>query len=87
MEQEKQERYTDTEINNEWSSMLNIFKALIDKNPAPEKIKDDLLALKEAAKNSVKLTPRQREGINDRCQNYLNGTYGKGLSHNKVNQS
>lgn len=81
------EFYTDTEINNEWKSMLNIFKDLIEKRPSIDKVKEDLEALQEAAKINPKLTPRQREGIHDRCQNYLNGTYGKGMAHEKVNQS
>ena len=60
-----------------WNSMLEMFKKIIEKDPAPEKVKDKLLELKKAAINTHHLTERQKEGILARCDNYLNGTYGK----------
>lgn len=60
-----------------WKSMLAIFKQITDKEPAPEKVKDKLLDLKQAAINTTHLTERQKEAIISRCDNYLSGTYGK----------
>lgn len=59
-----------------WRELINEFKALIEKNPPPEKIKDQLAALKTKATHSIELTPRQVEGIVDRCNYYLKGEYG-----------
>ncbi len=60
-----------------WQQMLKAFKIIIAGDPAPEKVKDKLLALKEAATNATVLTARQREGIHGRCDNYIAGTFGK----------
>lgn len=84
MSETKQTAATDAEINAKWVSMLNMFNKIIDDKPAVDKVKDKLIQLQELAKNSI-LTPRQQEGIYERCQNYINGSYGKGLSHEKNN--
>lgn len=59
-----------------WRQLLRMFKKLIEGNPTPEIIKEDLIALKQTASLSIELTPRQVEGIVARCDNYLNGEYG-----------
>jgi hypothetical protein len=71
---------TDAEICAKWVSMLNMFKRLTEDKPTVEKIKDKLIELQSLAMNSI-LTPRQVSGIYERCQNYINGSYGKNLSH------
>jgi hypothetical protein len=83
--EEKLERITDEMIITEWRSMLSIFKEIIKDNPPVSKVKEDLEELAESAKLSARLTPKQRDGIYERCQSYINGTYGKGLSHEKSN--
>lgn len=65
----------------EWRSMIDTFKSLIDKTPPVKDVLEPLTALQEKAQNSSILTGRQRQAIYDRCQNYLDGTYGKNLSH------
>ena len=67
----------DVDILAEWRSMLDTFAGIIDKNPPVEKVKDDLLELKEAAKASNLLTGLQVSAICTRCDNYINGVYGK----------
>ena len=87
MEQEKlensepKERITDDMIIAEWRSMLQTFKDLIKGDPKPSEIKEELMELVEMAKNSSRLTSKQIEGIHDRCMNYINGSYGRNLSH------
>lgn len=76
MEQVNDTIVTDAKINEKWQSMIKVFKAITDSNPPVEKVREKLVALKESATNTALLTPRQREGITDRCNNYLNGTYG-----------
>lgn len=63
-----------------WRAMLNLFHNLIEGNPKSGSIKTDLEELKEEAKNNAFLTGAQRAGIIDRCENYLNGSYGRNLS-------
>lgn len=60
-----------------WKSLLEMLFKIIEKDPAPEKVKDKLLELKEVAANSNHLTERQKNGIMSRCDNYINGTFGK----------
>lgn len=67
---------TDEMRNAKWDSMLNVFKAIIKDEPEPDSVKEKLLVLAESAKNTQILTPRQAEGIYDRCHNYINGEYG-----------
>lgn len=58
----------------EWRSMLNVFHAINEKSTDKTK---DCNELKEAAKLSQHLTQRQLEGIIARCDNVINGSYGK----------
>lgn len=74
--EQKKEVITDAMCIAKWQQLLKVFKGLIEGNPEPETIKDDLLSLKETAKLAPELTPRQVEGIIARCDNYLNGEYG-----------
>lgn len=83
MEQEKKEYVTDEMCIAEWRTMLATFKGIIDGNPPASKVKAELQELMDTAKINARLTARQQEGIFERCQNYLNGTYGKNLSHAK----
>jgi hypothetical protein len=71
-----------------FSYMLMDFKEMIENDPPAEKIAEKLFKLKEDAKINPELNLRQREAIISRCDNYLNGTYGKtkteeNLSHSK----
>lgn len=59
-----------------WRAMLAAFEKLIKGFPAPESVKEDLMALSESAGLTNLLTPRQKTGITDRCRNYINGDYG-----------
>jgi len=72
----QQPSITDKMRNDKYDSMLRVFQGIIKGNPEPEKVKDKLTSLSEAAINTNLLTARQKEGIVDRCANYLKGNYG-----------
>lgn len=72
----KKEIITDEMCAAKWRQLLSVFHKLVKDEPEPKEIEADLIALKEAAKNSGMLSPRQMEGISGRCDNYMNGTYG-----------
>ena len=72
----KQAQFSDAEIIAEWRSMLSAFETIIEKKPSPEKAKDSLMSLSEAATLSARLTGHQKDGIVTRCRNYMNGSYG-----------
>lgn len=63
----------DSLVNTNWDALLKIFKAIIE-NP-DEKTSEKLTSLKELAKTKT-LTPRQYEGITERCNNYMKGNWG-----------
>jgi hypothetical protein len=71
----KEKAITDLDRNAKWDSMLKVFANIINGNPEPSKVKDKLESLKQAATTSI-MTGRQQQGIVERCNNYLNGTYG-----------
>jgi hypothetical protein len=60
----------------EFSIMLRAFNGIVEKKPSAEKVKGELLELKEQASISNELNIRQKEAIMDRVDNYLNGNYG-----------
>jgi hypothetical protein len=62
--------------NLKFKSMLRTFEKITKDDPAPEKVKDQLDALKSAAAKSSDLTVRQSEAIADRCRYYMAGEYG-----------
>lgn len=66
----------DTQCIAEWRRLLKVFHLLIEKNPKPGDIKQDLIDLKETAKVSTHLTFHQVSAIAARCDNYMNGDYG-----------
>lgn len=57
--------------------LLRAFNKLVADSPEAEKIKPELLKLKQAAENHPDLNMRQKEAITDRVKYYLNGEYGK----------
>jgi hypothetical protein len=61
----------------EFTTLLRSFNSLVSGMPSVEKIKKELLRLKEQADKSVELNYRQKDAIIARCDNYINGTYGK----------
>jgi hypothetical protein len=60
----------------EFTVMLKAFNELVESNPTISKVKDELNGMKEAAIASDELNARQKDAIVDRCNHYLNGTYG-----------
>lgn len=70
----------DEQYISKWVSMLNIFKGLIKDAPPVKEIRSDLEELIDEAKLTTFLTPAQKSGIIERCNNYINGSYGKNLS-------
>jgi len=60
----------------EFTIMLKAFNELVDNTPTVSKVKNDLISMKEAAILSNELNARQKDAIVDRCNHYLNGTYG-----------
>lgn len=81
LQEKKEVTLTDAIIIAEWKSMLDLFHSLTESKPEVSKVQSALESLAEKAKLSNILTPRQKEGIADRCRNYINGTYGKNLAH------
>lgn len=59
-----------------WRELLTRFNVLIDNNPAPDKIRSELIAIKEEAKNSGRLTQRQVDSLVGKIDNYLACRYG-----------
>lgn len=66
--------HNDEPCNMKWQSLLKTFHAI---DPNSKDAKEQWEKLKETAKNDAVMTPRQKEGIADRCQNAINGEYGK----------
>lgn len=71
----QQKKFHDQQCGDNWDVLLQEFHK-IEANPTKD-FKSKLEKLKEKAKNTVQLTTRQREGIIDRCNNVINGTYGQ----------
>lgn len=61
----------------EFTLLLRAFNSLVIGLPPREQIKQELDDLKASAETSVELNLRQKDAIIVRCNNYLNGTYGK----------
>jgi len=68
--EERKMKITDAQYVAEWRSLLSMFHTIKDSNS-----KEKYDSLKELAMNSNFLTPAQRSGIIDRCDNCINGTY------------
>lgn len=71
MEQKK--RVSNKEMNDNWDALLKMFHSVIEKNPSD--YKEQLDSIKEMAKIKP-MTPRQVEGITDRCDYAIKGEYG-----------
>lgn len=69
--------------NTNWDALLKIFHGIVEKNP--KDAETQINSLRELAK-AKNLTPRQAEGIDARCENYLNGTYGKTKTAANISQ-
>jgi hypothetical protein len=67
----------DTECIQEWRTLVGEFNKLTENSPQIEKVRENLVALQNKAKNNALLTHRQVDGVFSRCENYLNGTYGR----------
>lgn len=61
----------------EFTLLLRVFNKLVEGNPSPKSISQELEDLKASAETSSDLNARQKEAIIDRCNNYLKGIYGK----------
>ena len=72
---------TDEEYIETWTQMLSVFKGLIADNPLPAAIAMDLGTLKNMAVETNLLTLPQQRAIIDRCDNYLDGSYGLNLAN------
>jgi hypothetical protein len=55
----------DQECNNNWDSLLRVFHKIIESSINKRKAQYE--SLRDKAQNMSPLTPRQREGIIDRC--------------------
>jgi hypothetical protein len=66
----------DTQCIAQWRKMIKTFELIIKNDPKPEAVKTDLEELREQAKLSKDLTFAQTSAIVDRCDNYMNGSYG-----------
>jgi hypothetical protein len=59
-----------------WRELISEFNKLIDNSPSPDKIKNELLEIKNKAKINGNLTYHQVQALTARCDNYLKGEYG-----------
>jgi hypothetical protein len=59
--------------NQKWNALLKIFHGI--KMDSPDS-KEKYSQLKDLVKLDVDMTPRQKDGITERCDNAINGTYG-----------
>lgn len=62
---------------NDFSILLKKFNDLVGSNPPVDKIKKELLEIKDSARNNNALNFRQKDSIVARVDNYIAGTYGK----------
>jgi pyruvate/oxaloacetate carboxyltransferase len=77
-------KFKDDECIPKWKELLRKFHSLIQGEPAAETIVTELCELKEEAKKSNVLTGHQISAIIARCDNYLNGTYGRTKTHEQL---
>lgn len=70
----------------EWQGLIKQFHTIIDNEPPPEKVKDKLLELKTKATNNPNLTGRQTEALISRCNNYIEGVWGKSKTAENLKQ-
>lgn len=70
-------KYKDDVCIPKWRSLVGRFNKLVESDPKPESIMRELVALKEEATHSGAMTPPQVSGIIARCDNYINGNYGR----------
>lgn len=62
----------DKVVNSNWDILIGMFNEIIKTNPTDKKERCE--KLKELAR-AKQLTPRQMEGIIDRCNNVINGSF------------
>lgn len=72
----EKKKVTDAECIAEWRTMISTFNELVKESPSIESVREDLLQLRDMAKNNNLLNFRQTEAIVARCENYLAGKYG-----------
>jgi hypothetical protein len=60
----------------EFTLLLRAFNGLIESKPPINKVEKELIKLKAQAEKSAELNSRQKAALTDRCDNYINGTYG-----------
>lgn len=66
-----------SEVKTQFQILLERFNELVkDNQPLTKKVKDELEEIKLAATVKNEFTGRQAQAIIDRCNHYLNGTYG-----------
>lgn len=63
-------------VKDEFQLLLDGFHDIIKGMPEIEKVKTELLELKEIASNNNTITFWQKDAIVGRCNNYLKGEYG-----------
>ncbi len=56
--------------------MLKDFHRIIENEPPAEKVKKELISLREKASKDAGLNIRQKDAIIARCDNYMKGEYG-----------
>ena len=86
----QQKKVPDSECIAEWQSFNSMFNSIVEKKP-----KDAIgqcEAIKKAVAASTRLTARQVESLNSKCNNYISGDYGntktpENLSHNEPSKS
>lgn len=71
----------------EFTLLLKAFNSIVNNLPPFEKVKKELLKIKEQANRSSELNYRQKDAIVIRCDNYVNGNYGNTKRPEHLEQS
>jgi len=64
-------------VKTEFQLMLQKFNRTVDNQPPVSEVKETLTKLRDLAISSKQLNTRQTDAIVARCDNYINGLYGK----------
>jgi hypothetical protein len=67
----------DTACIAKWRELIGRFNKLVEDNPPADKIKKQLIEIRDACSKAKELTIRQVSAIYSRVENYLDGSYGQ----------
>ncbi len=75
IQMKKPRKVDDRENEVQWKAMLKEFDDIVKSKPAVAKVKEKLEELSVRAGRNKALSDTQQTAIEDRCRNYIKGTY------------